>query len=187
MGMDLSFTRAGITIIDLEEKKVYNHAIKGNMGRSFNVVYKEGVSRCRTLNDIMKMYPKINTCISEAPFAGGITSCGLFLLDSLIFYTLQLSGVKTLYTSHPSHLKHIHGKAYEKSDSVKLANELRVILQKNGYTLNKNKITHDEAESTIYACRLLVLLNADSKLTSEIIKHNKRFADKKEELLYTKN
>ena len=102
----------------------------------------------------------------------------------MFHYTLYLSKISKVYVSHPSHLKHLHGGKYHKSDSINLYKELKVIFMKHGYSFNKNRIVNDEAEAFIFLTRLFVSLNIDNKLINDIIKLNKRFIDKKEKILY---
>lgn len=183
LSTDISFTSMGITVLDTDAKEIDLKCIKGRMGKNFQNVFREAFSRCRDFSKLLNNR-KIDVYISEEPFVGGITSPGLFALDSMIFYTIILKGVKAIYTSHPSHLQHLHGKKYSKGDSVKMAKELIVVYNMCGYKINKTSLNNDMAESLIYMTRLVVQSNIDSYLTSNIIKYNSRFGDKKENLLY---
>lgn len=183
LGVDPSFTRAGVTIVNTDTMEIIHDKIEGRMSKNFDNNFKESLDRCKRLSNLLKGY-KVDYALSEHPFPGGISSPGLFMLDGMLMYTLYLMQTANLYIVHPSYLKHLHGKNYEKSDSIKLAKELKVIYLKHGYSFNKNKITHDESESFLFVTRLMVLLNINPSLVSEIVKLNKGFASKKEKPLF---
>lgn len=183
LATDISFTRMGITILDVESKNITLTCIKGNMGRDFPIVFRECFKRCKSLSNILKDI-HIDKHISEEPFPGGISSPGLYALDSMIFYTVMMRGTKNIYTCHPSYLKHIHKGDYSKSDSIKVAKDLIVIYNDCGYNVDKISFNNDIAESLIYMTRLMIFTNVDATLSSKIVKYNDRFKDKKEKILY---
>ena len=165
-GLDPSYTRAGIAILDTETKEVTLTKLEGKMNKNYENNWKEALDRCKSLSNLVSTY-SVEYAISEMPFPGAESSCGLYLLDGMLHYTLFLSKISKVYVVHPSYLKHIHQGKYYKSDSVNLFKELKVIFMKHGYSFNKNRIVNDEAEAFIFLVRLFVLLNIDNKLIND--------------------
>ena len=174
MGLDPSYTRAGITILNTETKELNFYKLEGRMNKNYDNVWREALDRCKRLSELVVQY-NVDIVFSESPFPNADSSPGLYLLDGMLHYTLYLSKVSKVYVVHPSYLKAIHQGKYFKSDSIELGKQLKTLYEKHGYICNKNRIVHDEYESFIFLTRLFVLLNIDSKLISDIIKLNKAF------------
>lgn len=99
--------------------------------------------------------------ISEIPPPQGQYSPALYAYDSLLIHKLHEQGsVKEFYRVYPNYLGHVHKKRkYAKSESVAMAKEIIERLKTVGAKFYNTscRFNHDEAESFIFLCRLLVL------------------------------
>lgn len=184
IGIDPSFTRTGISILDTESKVININNFKGVMGKHFDISWNQAYDRVLQLNALLKVNNVSKAYVlSECPFPGGSSSEGLYQLDSMLFLFLKLSKY-TVDIVHPSYLKHIHHGTYMKKDSVNLYKKLRVVFEKHGYKFNKNRICHDEAESFIFLTRCFIKQEADKAVIKDILKVNSNFLDIKEKTLF---
>lgn len=184
IGIDPSFTRTGISILDTEAKVVNINNFKGKMGKHFDISWSQAYDRVLQLNALLKVNNVNNAFIlSECPFPGGSSSEGLYQLDSMLFLYLKLAN-HTVDIVHPSYLKHLHQGAYEKKDSVNLYKNLRLVFEKHGYKFNKNRVCHDEAESFIFLTRCFIKQEIDKSLIKDLLKVNSKFIDIKEKNLF---
>ena len=92
--------------------------------------------------------------------------------------------MKTIRTLmfNPTYLNYIMGK-HTKRDSINLATALISIFEKHGYEYTVKagkKITDGEAESFIYACRLLCKTQPNDEISKDILSLQPLFADEKE-------
>ena len=85
--------------------------------------------------------------------------------------------------SHPSHLRHIHGGKYTKTDSVNLAKQLFQVFLDNEFKPNRTRFNNDEAEAFIYLCRLYVSTH-NNNITNSIIRICPNLKNKKEKQLF---
>jgi len=156
ISLDPSFTRTGICIIDLVEKKIYFYTASHKIGeKQFENIVHAAQSITSQIQAIIK-----ENCgndyilISEAPLPMSSMSAALYSLDTLIYNEFE-SHIKMSY--NPATLRsRIHGRKYDKNDSVNLASKYLKILEDNGYIINtaigtKKKLTHDNAEAFLYA------------------------------------
>ena len=155
IALDCSFTRTGICIIDLVEKKIYFYTASEKIGeKQFENVVHAGQSIVNQLKTIFNAYSNDYDLIIEAPLPMSSMSAALYSLDTLIYNEFE-SHIKMSY--NPATLRsRIHGRKYDKNDSVNLASKYLKILEDNGYIINtvigtKKKITHDNAEAFLYA------------------------------------
>ena len=158
VGLDPSFTRTGICIIDLNSKEIFFETASCKIGEKiFENVYKAAKDIARQISDIVYKRCSDNfDMISESPLPCSSMSPALYALDTLIYDTFE-SHFKITY--NPATLRSkIHGHKYEKKESQELAYKYINILSKSGYILKsdigiKKKITHDNAEAFLY-CHL---------------------------------
>lgn len=104
----------------------------------------------------------------------GMFSSGLWVLDATLIDTMwKIPVLKQAFMFNTNYLTFLHHKRYKKMESKKLAMSLLQTFLDNGYTLNVRKaykkltpsvITHDEAESFLFATRLYARLHNDIPL-----------------------
>lgn len=189
VGIDPSFTGLGITIIDTEKKEIYLEELKTKMGKTFQETFQSSIHLCSKVVSILKDR-NVNYILSEEPFAGAMSSPGLYQLDSLIFSFLliHLTTLDSLYNSHPSYLKGIHKKAkYSKKESTTMAHKFLDVFLDKGYTCNKTKFSHNVSESLIYATRLYCKEHKEMNIVKvKLLQANPYLAENKEKLLFKK-
>lgn len=158
VGLDPSFTRTGICIINLHSKEIFFGTASCKIGEKlFENVYRAAKNVVRQICDIVyKRCSDEFDMISEAPLPCSSMSPALHSLDTLIYNEFE---TYIRHTYNPSTLKSkIHGHKYEKKDSVELAMKYLDTLQKKGYEIKsilgtKKKIPHDCCEAFLY-CHL---------------------------------
>ena len=155
ISLDPSFTRTGICVIDLVEKKLEFYTASHKIGeKQFENVVHAAQAIVRQLKEIFSPYNDDFDLVSESPLPMSSMSSALYSLDTLIYDTFE-SHVKCTY--NPSTLRsRIHGHKYDKKDSQNLADKYIKILEKSGYIITsslgtKKKIPHDSAEAFLYA------------------------------------
>lgn len=154
ISLDPSFTRTGICVIDLVEKKIEFYAVSCKIGeKQFVNVVHAAQSIVNQLKDVFAKYDEYDL-VSEEPLPASSMSAALYALDTLLYSTFESHIVKTY---NPSTLRsRIHGHKYEKKDSQNLTDRYIKILEKSGYIITsvfgtKKKIPHDSAEAFLYA------------------------------------
>ena len=194
IALDCSFTRTGICIIDLVEKKIYFYTASEKIGeKQFENVVHAGQSIVNQLKTIFNTYSDDYDLIIEAPLPMSSMSSALYSLDTLIYNEFELH-IKMSY--NPATLRsRIHGRKYDKNDSVNLASKYLKILEDNGYIINMmlgkaRKIPHDCCEAFLYA-HLYLHDNGNSEFqfdnSDEIVKYKERMKNlKKQEKLLMK-
>lgn len=194
IALDCSFTRTGICIIDLTEKKIYFYTASEKIGeKQFENVVHAGQSIVNQLKTIFNTYSNDYDLIIEAPLPMSSMSSALYSLDTLIYNEFE-SHIKMSY--NPATLRsRIHGRKYDKNDSVNLASKYLKILEDNGYIINMmlgkaRKISHDCCEAFLYA-HLYLHDNGNSEFqfdnSDEIAKYKERMKNlKKQEKLLMK-
>ena len=155
ISLDPSFTRTGICVIDLLEKKIEFFTASCKIGeKQFENVVHAAQSIVNQLKEIFKKYNDDYDLIHESPLPMSSMSSALYSLDTLIFHTFE-SHIKITY--NPATLRsRIHGHKYDKKDSQNLAEKYLKILEKSGYIITsvfgtKKKIPHDCCEAFLYA------------------------------------
>lgn len=155
ISLDPSFTRTGICVIDLLEKKIEFFTAACKIGeKQFENVVHAAQSIVNQLKEIFKKYNDDYDLIHESPLPMSSMSSALYSLDTLIFHTFE-SHIKITY--NPATLRsRIHGHKYDKKDSQNLAEKYLKILEKSGYMIisilgTKKKVNNDAAEAFLYA------------------------------------
>lgn len=156
VSLDPSYTRTGICILDLLNKNIYFHTASCKIGeKQFENVVHAAQSIVKQLSSIIN-----DICgeahfsmIMESPLPASSMSPALYCLDSLIYNEFESHITKTY---NPSTLRsRIHGRKYDKSDSVNLACKYLKILEDAGYTYylivdRARKVPHDCCEALLY-------------------------------------
>ena len=158
IGLDPSYTRTGICIIDLENKTIVFETASEKIGeKQFENVVKAAKSIVNQLKEIFIKYCGNDyDIVSENPLPCSSMSPALYALDSLIYREFE-PHIKITY--NPRTLaSRIHGHKYSKTDSQDLAEKYLKTLSEKMYTIlsvigTKRKITNDNAEAFLY-CHL---------------------------------
>lgn len=155
ISLDPSFTRTGICIIDLIDKKIEFYTASCKIGeKQFENVVKAAQSIISQLNSVFSKYGDDYDLVFESPLPMSSMSSALYSLDTLIYNTF---GAHVRCTYNPATLRsRIHGHKYDKKDSQNLANKYIKILSKYGYIIisdfgTKRKIPHDCCEALLYS------------------------------------
>lgn len=159
IGLDPSFSRTGICIIDTENKYIYFDTASCKIGeKQFeNVVHaaQSVVRQIKAVFDNVCGCDSINI-VMESPLPMSSMSSALYSLDTLIYHTFE---DHIRHTYNPATLRsRIHGHKYDKKDSQTLTDKYLNILAKFGYIIKsemgtKKKICHDCGEAFLY-CHL---------------------------------
>ena len=154
ISLDPSFTRTGICVIDIANKKIEFYAVSCKIGeKQFENVVHAAQSIVKQLKDAFAKYNDY-TLIHESPLPMSSMSSALYSLDTLIYHTFESHIAKTY---NPATLKsQIHGHKYDKKDSQELADKYIKNLERSGYIITselgiKKKIPHDCCEAFLYA------------------------------------
>lgn len=156
VSLDPSYTRTGICILDLLNKNIYFHTASCKIGeKQFENVVHAAQSIVKQLSSIINDIcgEAYFSMIMESPLPASSMSPALYCLDSLIYNEFESHITKTY---NPSTLRsRIHGRKYDKSDSVNLACKYLKILEDTGYTYylivdRARKVPHDCCEALLY-------------------------------------
>lgn len=148
LGLDISYKRTGYCEIKGKEVKIGR--VEGEAGTSFRDILNRALIQSKEIIDSVDITDKHIVAVEE-PFSGGMFSSGLFALDTLVCSEI-LKKTDTIWFYHPSALGfYIDKKNRTKTDSVVLAKTMLDIFIEEGFTVNRTKISHDEADATIYA------------------------------------
>lgn len=186
IGLDPSFTRTGITIIDLTNKRIWFETAACKIGeKQFENVVHAAKSIVSQLKEIIFNYCKDDyDLVMESPLPCSSMSSALYSLDTLIYNEFE-SHIKKTY--NPATLRSkIHGHKYSKTDSQELANKYINILSKKMYTIlsilgTKRKIPHDCCESFLY-CHLFLKDNNHTDFQFDNSDEIKKYKDRIKEL-----
>lgn len=186
VGLDPSFTRTGITIIDLTNKRIWFESVSCKIGeKQFENIFHAAKSIVSQLKEIIFNYCKDDfDLIMESPLPCSSMSAALYCLDSLIYNEFE-SHIRKTY--NPATLRsRIHGHKYGKSDSQELANKYINILSKKMYNIlsamgTKRKICHDCCESFLY-CHLFLKDNNHPEFQFDNSDEIKKYKDRMKEL-----
>lgn len=186
VGLDASFTRTGITIIDLTTKKIWFETASCKIGeKQFENVFKAAKSIVDQLKTIIT-----NRCgddfdlIMESPLPCSSMSSALYSLDTLIYKEFE-PHIKKTY--NPATLRSkIHGRKYTKTDSQDLAGKYLNILNTKMYTIlsvmgTKRKVCHDCCESLLY-CHLFLKESEHPDFQFDNSEEIKKYKDRMKEL-----
>ena len=186
VGIDPSYTRTGLVILDTELKEITSIRVENKIGEKDYVnLYNKANEQSYNINRLISQKPDF--IMSECPFSQAQFSSGLFALDSLMFYKLSQRCPKAIDVLHPSYLKYLHKNAkYTKTDSVNLAKEFLKVYQVHGYSFDvQGRWSNDECEAFLFLTRLFVKLGIDSVLIRELAQVNTRIMDIKETRLFS--
>lgn len=185
---DPSYAHFGLTIVDRFHKTIKTYDIQTKLGSQdfYNIAIKAKEQLDKVVNTIISSDPSKNILDSldtvvgmenALPFA--FNSVSLTALDVMLFH--RFNPIRTLLFN-PTYLNYIMGK-HTKRDSINLATALISIFEKHGYEYTVKagkKITDGEAESFIYACRLLCKTQPNDEISKDILSLQPLFADEKE-------
>lgn len=188
IGCDPSFAHFGLTIIDRYHKEIKTYDIQTELGGQdfYNIAVKakEQVEKVKMtiinsepIKDILHSLDTVIGMENALPFAYNATS--LTALDVMLFH--ELNPCRTALFN-PTYLNYIMGK-HTKRDSINLSNALISMFINHGYIhviQSGKKLTDGEAESFIYACRMLCRTQPDDEVTRDILNLQPLFADEKE-------
>lgn len=194
ISLDPSFTRTGISILNLKEKQIYFETASCKIGeKQFENVVHAAQNIVQQLKDIFSKRTAGSDydLISESPLPLSSMSSALYALDSLIYNEFE-SHIKKTY--NPAILRsRIHKHKYDKTDSVELANKYLNILSNSGYIIlsdmgTKKKLCNDCAEAFLYTWLYLHELNHpdfgfDNTEEAEAYKLRMKELKKREKLL----
>ena len=137
-------------------KNIYFHTASCKIGeKQFENVVHAAQSIVKQLSSIINDIcgEAYFSMIMESPLPASSMSPALYCLDSLIYNEFESHITKTY---NPSTLRsRIHGRKYDKSDSVNLACKYLKILEDAGYTYylivdRARKVPHDCCEALLY-------------------------------------
>ena len=185
---DPSYAHFGLTIVDRFHKTIKTYDIQTKLGSQdfYNIALKAKEQLEKVVDTIVSSEPSKNILQSldtivgmenALPFA--FNSVSLTALDVMLFH--EFKSIRTLLFN-PTYLNYLMGK-HTKRDSINLANALISIFVNHGYTHTVQagkKLTDGEAESFIYACRLLCRTQPDNEISKDILSLQPLFADEKE-------
>lgn len=159
IGLDPSFSRTGICIINTIDKEIefYTASCKIGEKQFENVVHaaQSVVSQLKAVFDNVRGCDSFSI-VMESPLPMSSMSSALYSLDTLIYHTFE---DHIRHTYNPATLRsRIHGHKYDKKDSQTLTDKYLNILAKSGYIIKsemgtKKKICHDCGEAFLY-CHL---------------------------------
>lgn len=186
IGCDPSYAHFGLSIVDRFHKDIQTYDVQTTLGSQdfYNICIKSKEQVQKVVDTITKVHtnilPSLDTVIgmeNALPFAFNATS--LTALDVMLFHELNPVRVALF---NPTYLNYIMGK-HTKKDSINLALGLLSIFEKHGYKHSvqaEKKLTDGEAESFIYACRMLCRTQPEDEITKDILNLQPLFADEKE-------
>ena len=181
VGIDPSFTGLGMTVINLEHKtlalKEFGTDLKGG---SFSHIVEATDEMVKTA---ISSLPENTSLVGmEIPPTQGFYAVKLYALDTHLYRLLKENEIQTYLFGVP-YLRYINGKSSKKEDTISTVIELMKIFSRHGFsffqtnaevmrlTEKKSKtlayaevnnqpyfgFTHNQADSFIYAVRMLVL------------------------------
>lgn len=173
IGCDPSYTHFGLSIINRINKTIKTYDIEKELGSQefYNIAMKakEQVNDVKAIissseedEDILSNFDTVIGMENALPFSYNATS--LTALDVLLYH--ELNPVRTA-VFNPTYLSFLMGK-HTKKDSINLAKALISIFERHGYQhvlQAGKKLTDGEAESFIYACRMLCMTSEDDIVT----------------------
>lgn len=187
IGCDPSYSHFGLTVVDRCAKDIRTYDIETSLGKQdfYNICIKSK-EQVNKVIDVLRTHPFDNIQYSldvvigmENALPYAFNSVALTALDVMLYH--ELGPIRTAQFN-PTYLNFLMGK-HTKHDSINLALGLISIFEKHGYTYSihaKKKITDGEAESFIYACRMLCLTQPDDAITKDILSLQPLFSEQKE-------
>lgn len=185
IGLDCSFTRTGVTIIDLKKKEIFFETASCKIGeKQFENVFKAAKSIVNQLKEIIGKYGDDYIIVMESPLPVSSMSPALYALDTLIYNAFE-PHIKQTYNPRTLASK-IHGHKYSKTDSQNLANKYLNILAQKMYKIlsvmgTKRKICHDCCESFLY-CHLYMKDNGHKDFQFDNSDDREKYKERMKEL-----
>jgi len=153
IGIDPSFRRTGITIIDNAKVTICDVKMKLPEKKTFEAMYDCTMDIIQEVTAQTVSHtnsPETMIAIEIPPPLGQFAS-GLWMLDSLLIFALQHHGYPEIQTFPPNKIKSLHGsRKATKTDSVKLVEEI-LNLNQDFEVFIEGRLNHDQAESAMFA------------------------------------
>lgn len=186
VGIDPSYSRAGVTVIDTESKRLYIHRFSSPIGakKGFAESVKASVHLFAQIRDYLlqnNLRPDVLGFETASPL--GMVSSAMWVLDAIVCDRLtEFFSIQEVFAFHTSYLMFIHHKRYRKMDSIDLGKNILnqwVNMKYTLYTVVKTRC-HDEYESIIFATRLYNRYHENSFF----LEYNERIYQEKEVPVY---
>lgn len=187
IGCDPSYSHFGLTIIDRCAKDIRTYDIETSLGKQdfYNICIKskeqvKKVVEVLTKHPFQNIHHSLDVVVgmeNALPYA--FNSVALTALDVMLYH--ELGPIRTAQFN-PTYLNFLMGK-HTKHDSINLALGLISIFEKHGYKYSvhaKKKITDGEAESFIYASRMLCKTQPKDDIVKDILELQPLFSEEKE-------
>lgn len=212
VGIDPSFSCAGISVMDIESKRVRISDVRTKIGKkTYENIFWTSMKVEKGIRMIIDEVGDPTVIISEKPYHGGSFSSGMHTLDSIIFLNLmyKYKNLSKVYLITPRFLSHVHGqnglKNYKKSDSTNLVRKgLIPVLRDYGWDIEygskfdekkefKGGLNNNTAESFIFLMRFFVKMSSldeitiESRLLDDIFGVARGLFTEKEEVLFNKD
>ena len=193
IGLDPSFSGAGVAVIDLENKKISLREFSVDLGeRTFPYVCKAAMEMTTKLIDNNPEFINKNTLVGiEIPPTQGLFSVKLWALDAYIYNNL-IDCKKYLFST--AYLRYIHKKKSDKKDTMNLISIILDLFKEEGFIVEQTlldkrnkprKFTSNQCDAMLYATRIYCKYHLENgiidNVTPQIIELNDRFAVNKEE------
>lgn len=178
VGLDPSFSCAGVSVMDTENKIIRISDVRTKIGKkSFENIFWASTRIHKGIKEIIETVGGPDILVSEKPYAGGRFSSGLHTLDATLFYNYihYYESLKYVYLISSRFLSHVHSKNgiknYKKSDSTNLVrHQLLPIFEEEGWDIEygskfpekktfKGGLNNNTAESFIFSTGLAVAIN----------------------------
>lgn len=164
VGIDPSFTGMGISIIDVENKKLVFRELSVKVGHgAFAEIAKASQDMVDLFLEKNKDIIRVDALVGmEIPPVTGMYAVKLWALDTLLYSNLVMNDK---YLFNVPYLKYINGNYTGKKDTKEMINNIISVFKDNGYEVVqelKNKkgkdriLTSNECDSFIYAIRMFV-------------------------------
>lgn len=199
VGLDPSFSRTGISVIDTNSKVIRITDVRNTIGKEKNFVniFKCSLRVHKGIRDFIdELGIDLDYIVSEIPPPRAMFASGLYALDTSLFLDLiyRYPKLKGIYLLHPTYIAHLHGKKkYNKSESVDMAKKLFDIFTTYSYHISYDgRLSHDCAESFLFAVRLYVHMSEDcsidddERILEDITGVSRGFLSNKEQLLFSR-
>ena len=157
VGIDPSYKRTGISIYCEGKVRITSVSLESDPNKSFEKIYLDVQNQVSQIirairGKVALLGPDLDfKVLTECPPPQGSFAPGLWALDVSMIKELKGMGAE-VFRVCPNYIGHFHGKrTFNKSESVEKA---KVILKKFDHSVD-GRLSHDQAESFIFLCRLL--------------------------------
>ena len=192
IGLDISFRRTGIAVIDEHWKRIELTAVPGEVGdKSFQGIIRAVEIQSDLIMHVIRKHfvkdvPDELFIVIEEPVPNSQFSSGLFALVSKVVFDIKKEvPLKGIWMLNPTYIGHLHKtRVYNKSDSVRMAGSLMNVLQQQGFNVQKGRYSHDEADALLHLLRIFVKeYRGDIVLKEELLKIASNLGSSKEKYL----